>query len=117
VTAPYSVAFYADKDDLIDGRPQAQITYIALKDAGDVEYDRVREAIKRLIAAAPYHEDSDDPDLVGGPGSRWLDGTSTGSAIRSRFRLRCLHTPSGSTRPAAVGGLPGPAILTALAGS
>ncbi len=32
---------------------------------------RVREAIKRLIAVAPYKEDSDDPDLAGGPGSRW----------------------------------------------
>ncbi len=71
MTAPYSVAFYADKDDLIGGRPPAQIAYEALKDAGGVEYDRVREAIKRLIAVAPYSEDSDDPDLVGGPGSRW----------------------------------------------
>jgi hypothetical protein len=71
VTAPYSVAFYADKDDLVDGRPPAQIAYAALKGAGGVEYERIREAIKRLIAAAPYSEDSDDPDLVGGPGSRW----------------------------------------------
>jgi len=71
VTTPYSVAFYADKDDLIDGRTPAQIAYAALKDAGGVEYERVREAIKRLIVAAPYREDSDDPDLAGGPGSRW----------------------------------------------
>ena len=71
MTTPYSVAFYADKDDLIDGQAPAQIAYTSLKDAGGVEYERVREAIKRLIAAAPYTEDSDDPDLVGGPGSRW----------------------------------------------
>jgi hypothetical protein len=71
VTAPYSVAFYADKDDLIDGRPPAQIAYTALKEAGGDEYERVRGAIKRLIAAAPYSEDSDEPDLTGGPGSRW----------------------------------------------
>ncbi len=51
MTAPYSVAFHADKDDLIDGRPPAQLTYAALKDAGGAEYERV--------------------DLVGGPGSRW----------------------------------------------
>ncbi len=30
-----------------------------------------REAIRRLIAAAPYRDDSDDPDLAGGSGSRW----------------------------------------------
>ena len=71
MTAPYSVAFYADKDDLIDGHPPAQIAYAALKEAGGAEYARVREAIKRLIAVAPYSEDSDDPDLAGGPGSRW----------------------------------------------
>jgi hypothetical protein len=71
VTAPYSVAFYADKDDLIDGQPPARIAYAALKDAGGVEYERAREAIKRLIAAAPYREDSENPDLAGGPGSRW----------------------------------------------
>lgn len=71
MTVPYSVAFYADKDDLIDGRPPAQIAYAALKEAGGAEYARVREAIKRLIAVAPYSEDSDDPDLAGGPGSRW----------------------------------------------
>jgi hypothetical protein len=71
VTVPYAVAFYADKDDLIDGRPPAQIAYAALKEAGGAEYARVREAIKRLIAVAPYSEDSDDPDLAGGPGSRW----------------------------------------------
>lgn len=71
MTAPYSVAFYADKDDLIDGRPPAQIAYTALKETGGDEYGRVREAIKRLIAAAPYSEDSDEPDLAGGPGSRW----------------------------------------------
>ncbi|GEM_PF-2197601 len=71
MTAPYSVAFYADKDDLIDGRPPAQIAYAALKETGGAEYERVREAIKRLIAAAPYSEDSDEADLAGGPGSRW----------------------------------------------
>jgi hypothetical protein len=71
VTAPYSVAFYADKDDLIDGRPPAQIAYLALKKAGGADYERVREAIKRLIAEVPFREDSEDPDLAGGPGSRW----------------------------------------------
>jgi hypothetical protein len=71
VTAPYSAAFYADKGDLVDGRPPAQITYTALKDAGGTEYEKVREAIRRLIATAPYSEDSLDPDLAGGPGSRW----------------------------------------------
>jgi hypothetical protein len=71
VTVRYSVAFHAAKDDLIDGRPAAQIAYAALKEAGGVEYERVQEAIKRLIAVAPYREDSDDPNLVGGPGSRW----------------------------------------------
>lgn len=68
---PYSVAFHADKADLIDGRPPAQIAYMKLKKEGGAEYERVREAIKRLIAAPPYDEHSDDPDLVGGPGSRW----------------------------------------------
>jgi hypothetical protein len=71
VTARYSVAFYADKDDLIAGRPPAQIAYATLRDSGGAEYERVREAIWRLIAAVPYSEDSDDPDMVGGPGSRW----------------------------------------------
>jgi hypothetical protein len=71
VTAPYSAAFYADKEDLIDGRPPAQIAYAALREAGGIEYDQVREAIRRLIAVDPYREDSDDPDLVGGPSSRW----------------------------------------------
>jgi len=71
VTAPYSVAFYAEKDDLIGGRPPAQIAYEALKEAGGADYERVREAIKRLIAESPYREESDDPDVVGGPGSRW----------------------------------------------
>jgi hypothetical protein len=68
---PYLVAFYADKDDLIDGRPPAQVTYASLKDAGGAEYERVRDAIRRLIVAPPYSEDSDDPDLAGGPASRW----------------------------------------------
>jgi len=71
VTAAYSAAFYADKDDLIDGRPPAQTVYAAPKEAGGAEYERVREAIKRLIAAPPYREHIDDPDLIGGPGSRW----------------------------------------------
>jgi hypothetical protein len=71
VTAPYSVAFCADKDDLIDGRPPAQIAYAARKETGGDEYERIREAIKRLIAAARYSEDSDQPDLAGGPGTRW----------------------------------------------
>ena len=71
MTAPHPVAFYADKDDLIDGRPPAQIAYGALKETGGAEYERVREAIKRLIAAPPYSEHSDEPDLAGGPGSRW----------------------------------------------
>jgi hypothetical protein len=71
VTARYSIAFYADKDDLIDGRPPAQITYLALKETGGIDYERIRDAIKRLIAEAPFREDSEDPDLVGGPGSRW----------------------------------------------
>jgi len=71
VTAPYSAAFYADKGDLIDGRPPAQIAGAALKEAGGAEYEKVREAIRRLIAVPPYSEDSGDPELVGGPGSRW----------------------------------------------
>lgn len=71
MTALYSVAFYADKADLIDGRPPAQIAYAALKEAGGAEYEQVRAAIRRLIAVPPYSEDSDDPDLAGGPGSRW----------------------------------------------
>jgi hypothetical protein len=69
--AQYLVAFYADKDDLIDGRPPAQISYGALKEAGGTEYELVRNAIRRLTAAPPYSEDDDDPDLTGGPGSRW----------------------------------------------
>jgi hypothetical protein len=71
VTAQYSVAFYADKDDLIDGRPPAQIAYAALREAGGAAYERVRDAIKRLISADPYSEHSNDPDIAGGPGSRW----------------------------------------------
>lgn len=71
MTTPYSVAFYADKADLIDGRPPAQIAYAALKEAGGAEYEQVRAAIRRLIAVPPYSEGSDDPDLAGGPGSRW----------------------------------------------
>jgi len=71
VTAPYSVAFYADKGDLVDGRPPAQIAYAALKAAGGAEYEMVRDAIRRLIAVSPYSEDSGDPDLAGGPRSRW----------------------------------------------
>ncbi len=71
MTTPYSVAFYADKEDLVDGRPSAQVTYAALKKAGGVDYERIRDAIRRLIAAAPYREGGDDPDLAGGPGSRW----------------------------------------------
>jgi hypothetical protein len=71
VTALYSVAFYADKGDLVDGRPPAQIAYAALKKAGGAEYEKVREAIRRLVAVPPYSEDSGDPDLAGGPGSRW----------------------------------------------
>jgi hypothetical protein len=71
VTTPYSVAFYAHADDLVDCRPPAQIAYSALKEAGGPAYERVREAIKRLIVASPYREHSDDPDLTGGPGSRW----------------------------------------------
>lgn len=71
MTGQYSIAFYADKDDLIDGRPPAQLTYSALKQAGGIEYERVRGAIVRLIAAPPFSEDADDPDLAGGPGSRW----------------------------------------------
>lgn len=71
MTAAFSVAFYADKPDLVEGRPPAQVAYAALKETGGIDYERVREAIKRLIAAPPYAEDSDDPDLIGGPGSRW----------------------------------------------
>ena len=71
MTSPYSVAFYADKDDLVGGLPPAQVAYAALREAGGVEYERVRESIKRLIAEAPFLEDSDDPDLAGGPSSRW----------------------------------------------
>jgi hypothetical protein len=71
VTAPYSVAFYSDKGDLVDSRPPAQIAYAALKERGGVEYEKVREAIRRLIASPPYREDSGDPDLAGGPRSRW----------------------------------------------
>lgn len=71
MTTRYGVAFYAHKDDLIAGRPPAQIAYTSLRDCGGAEYERVREAIQRLIAAAPYSEESDDPDLAGGPGSRW----------------------------------------------
>src|SRR6266566_2984756 len=67
----YSVAFYADKADLIEGRPPAQVVYTELKEKGGVEYERVREVIKRLTAVPPYQEDSDDPDLDGGPSSRW----------------------------------------------
>ena len=90
MTTPYSVAFYADKDDRVDGRPPAQIAYAALKDAGGIEHERVREAIKRLIAAVPYREDNDDPDLAGGPGSRW--------ARRHLYRLGDHSTvPPGMT--------------------
>jgi hypothetical protein len=71
VTAQYSVAFYADKDDLIDGRPPAQIACAALREAGSIPYERVREAIKRLISGDPYSQHSNDPDIAGGPGSRW----------------------------------------------
>jgi hypothetical protein len=71
VTAPYSVAFYADKGDLVDSRPPSQIAHAALKEQGGVEYEKVREAIRRLIASPPHREDSSDPDLAGGPGSRW----------------------------------------------
>ena len=71
MTAVFSVAFYADKPDLVEGRPSAQVAYAALKETGAIEYERVRDAIKRLIAAPPYAENSDDPDLIGGPGSRW----------------------------------------------
>ena len=71
MTAAYSVAFYADKADLVDGKPLAQVAYAAVKETGGVECERVRDAIKRLTAAPPYAEDSDDPDLTGGPGSRW----------------------------------------------
>lgn len=71
MTASYSVAFYADTADLVDGKPPAQVTYSALKEAGGTEYERVRDAIKRLIAVAPYTEEGDNPDMVGGPGSRW----------------------------------------------
>jgi hypothetical protein len=71
VTAAYSIAFASDKPDLTGGRPAAQVVYAELKEQGDIEYERVRDAIKRLIAAPPYSESNDDPDLVGGPGSRW----------------------------------------------
>src|SRR5215469_1235252 len=40
-------------------------------DPGRRHQDLVREALRRLIAVSPYSEDSGDPDLVGGPGSRW----------------------------------------------
>jgi hypothetical protein len=69
--AQYAVAFYADKDDLIDGRPPAQISYQGLKELGGAQYELVRDAVKRLIAAHPYREGTQDPDLAGGPGSRW----------------------------------------------
>jgi hypothetical protein len=71
VTAAYAIAFYADKADLVDGKPPAQVAYAELKGTGGIEYERVRDAIRRLIAAPPYAEDSDNPDLIGGPGSRW----------------------------------------------
>lgn len=71
MTPPYTVAFYADKADLIDGRPPAQVAYLKLRDHGGAEYERVRETIRRLIAAPSYSEHDDDPDLAGGPGSRW----------------------------------------------
>jgi len=89
VTAPYRVGFAADKPDLIDSMPAAQVTYLRLKEEGGVEYERVREAIKRLIAASPYHEDSGDPDLAGGPGSRW--------ARRHLYRFDGSRVPRDTT--------------------
>lgn len=71
MTGEYSVAFYADKDDLVDGQPPALLAYAALRQVGDIEYERVRDSIRRLIASPPFSEDADDPDLAGGPGSRW----------------------------------------------
>jgi hypothetical protein len=71
-TPKYQIAFYADKEDLVDGHPPAQIAYVALKEHGGIAYQRVREAITRLIAQPPYTEDNEDPDLIGGPGSRWV---------------------------------------------
>src|SRR5258708_17310237 len=47
-----------------------------------------------------------------GPG-----GTCTGSVTTARSRRRWPHSPSGSTRPAAAGGSPGHATLTAPAAS
>jgi hypothetical protein len=54
VTAPYSAGFAADKPDLAGSLSSAHLTYVTLKKAGGVEYERVREAISRLIAAPPY---------------------------------------------------------------
>lgn len=71
MTARYSVAFAAESLDLIEGEPPARFVYTSLKEKGGVEYERVRDAIKRLIAAYPFSEGNDDPDLDGGPGSRW----------------------------------------------
>src|SRR5258708_979951 len=44
-------------------------------------------------------------------------GTFTGSVTTARSRRRWPHSPSGSTRPAAAGGSPGHATLTAPAAS
>lgn len=117
MTAAYSVAFYADPDDLINGRPAAQIAYAALRETGGVEYERAREAIRRLIAADPYREHADDPDMDGGPGSRWArrrmyrigeDDTTEPTAVaaftiwgdtpRTRWWLTWSRDPDSATR-------------------
>jgi hypothetical protein len=85
VTAPYSVAFYADKDDLIDGRPPAQIAYAALKKAGGAEYENVREAIRRLIAVPPTAKTAMTRIWLAGQGAAGPAGTSIGSVMTVRF--------------------------------
>ena len=67
MTAPYSAAFHADKDDPIDGRPPAQIAYAALKVAGGIGYDQAPKRDQVADRRGSAQKDSDDPDLVGGP--------------------------------------------------
>lgn len=89
MTAPYSVAFAAESPDLIDGCPPSQLTYAELKSKGGTEYELIRDTIKRLIAAPPFSEVSEDPELVGGPGSRW--------ARRHLYRLDPGNSSSAAT--------------------
>jgi hypothetical protein len=88
VTAPYSVAFYADKDDLIDGHPPAQIAYAALRETGGDEYERVREAIKRLIAAARTAKTAMNRIWLAARAAAGRGGTCTGSVTTARSRQR-----------------------------